>query len=125
MSEVRSREDKPLPGIDYSEIHIPDENDLGTGEFTTVLDPGALGKVNPIISSIINKPIFQLIVNINAAEYSVSALLGQADNSPVKSKKVYTVTEDINVKNSLFFVVSFKNWEISGLTLNGNALAEK
>jgi hypothetical protein len=54
MSGIKSRGEKPVPGIEYSEISIPDEKKLGTGKFSTVLEPGALSRINPIISSIIN-----------------------------------------------------------------------
>ena len=50
MSEVKSREHKPLPGIEYSEILIFDEDNLGTGIFTTVLEPSAMSKINPILN---------------------------------------------------------------------------
>ena len=52
MAEIHSREEEPVPGILYSEIHVPDEDKLGTGTFLTVLEEGAFGKKNPIISSI-------------------------------------------------------------------------
>ena len=44
MGEIKSHEENPVPGIAYSDIHIPDEDSLGTGVFTTVLHPGAFGK---------------------------------------------------------------------------------
>jgi len=53
MSEIKNRQDNPVPGIDYSEICIPDEHNLGTGTFTTVLEPGAMAKISPIISTIV------------------------------------------------------------------------
>ena len=37
MAEIKHREDNPIPGVEYSEIRIPDEYDLGTGEYTTMV----------------------------------------------------------------------------------------
>lgn len=124
MPKIISREQNPIPGVDYSEIHIPDEDSLGTGTFTTVLEPDAMVKNNPIISTIINEPVFQLIVNIDIDTHEVTVLLGKADNTPPLSRKVFTIPEDVNssVKNS--FKITFEEWKITGLELNEEKLQE-
>lgn len=122
MTELKNREHKLLPGIEYSEIMIPDEQDLGTGTFTTVLEPNAMAKINPIISSIINEPVFKLIVAINLAIESVTVLLGKADNSPPASRKVFNLPKSLKTSDVNTFEVVFKNWKIKGLELNGNSL---
>lgn len=124
MSEIRSRDDKPLPGIDYSEIHIPDEDNIGTGTFITVLDPKAMSKINPIMSSIVNKPLFQLIMGINAAEDEATVLLGKADNTPAISRKVYKIPTETNKDDALNFKIIFKEWDIKTLELDGSTLEE-
>ncbi|RJQ52384.1 MAG: hypothetical protein C4526_08205 [Nitrospiraceae bacterium] len=122
MAEIKNREERPLPGIEYSEIFIPDENDIGTGTFTTVLEQKALAKINPIMSSIINAPEFQLIVNINSAEEETTVLLGKADNTPAVSRKVFTIPEDTKIHEPHNFKVFFSGWNITALELDGNAL---
>ncbi len=122
MSEIKSHETNPLPGIDYSEIHIPDENILGTGIFTTVLESKAIAKINPIISSIINVPIFQLMVSINSVESEITVLLGKADNSPALSRKIFILPKKFDISNKHQFDVIFKDWEIKDLKMNGNKL---
>ena len=124
MSEVRSREEKPLPGIDYSEIHIPDDEALGTGTFVTFFDPKAMVKVNPLMSTIVNKPVFQLILSVNGAEYEATVLLGKADNSPADSRKVYKIPKDTDTDKALNFKVVFSEWNITALEMDGNALKE-
>jgi hypothetical protein len=122
MPEIKSREDRPLPGIEYSEISIPDENDLGTGTFTTVIEQKALAKINPIMSSIINEPDFQMIITINSAEEEVTALLGRADNTPPLSRKVFIIPEDTKIHESHSFQVIFSQWDIKALELDGKEL---
>lgn len=122
MTEIRSREKKPVPGIDYSEICIPEENNLGTGTFITVLDPNAMAKVNPIISSIVNKPVFQLILSINIAIESVTAMIGKADNTPPLSRKVFALPKAIDVSEAHRFDVGFSRWEIVSLKMDGELL---
>ena len=124
MSEVKSREHKLLPGIEYSEILIFDEDNLGTGVFTTVLEPDAMSKINPILSSIINVPEFQLIVNINSAENEVTVLLGKADNSPASSREVFILPKKIDTSKTHQFDTFFKDWKITELKMNGDALSK-
>lgn len=122
MAEVKSRENNPVPGIDYSELHIPDEMNLGSGSFVTVLEPDAMSKINPIISSVVNEPVFLLMVSINLAIESVTAMIGAADKSPPRSRKVYKLPRDLRTEDVHNFNVVFREWEIRGLTLDGKEL---
>lgn len=122
MADIKSREDKPIPGVDYSEIRIPDEYYLGTGEFTTVVEPKALAKINPIISNVMNEPYFLMIVTINLGIDQVTALLGKAHDEGPISRKVFDIPKDINIDDPNDFTVCFKEWDITEITLNGNGL---
>ncbi|MBI5665596.1 MAG: hypothetical protein HZC49_11015 [Nitrospirae bacterium] len=122
MAEIKSREDKPIPGVDYSEIRIPDEFYLGTGEFTTMVEPKALGKINPIISNVMNEPYFLMIVTINLGINQVTALLGKAHDEGPICRKVFDIPKNVNVENANDFTVCFNEWDISEVKLNGTAL---
>ncbi len=122
MAEIKSRENNPVPGIDYSEIRIPHEQNLGTGTYTTVLEPNAMAKISPIISTIVNEPVFKLAVNIHLATNEITVLLGKADNSPALSRKVFKLPENIELSDGHRFEVIFKDWGIEELTMNGNSL---
>jgi hypothetical protein len=122
MAEVRSREKNPVPGIDYSELFIPDEMNLGSGTFVTVLEPGAMSKINPIISSIVNEPAFLLMVSVNLAIESVTALIGAADKTPPRSRKVYKLPRELRTEDAHSFEVAFREWDIRGLTMDGKEL---
>lgn len=122
MPEIRSREDKPIPGVEYSEIHIPDEKDIGTGSFATVLEPRALKKNNPIVSSIQNEPEFLMIVSINIAIEQVTAMLGKSHDTPPLCRKVFTIPSDINLDQANDFTVGFSGWDVSSVSLNDREL---
>ncbi len=122
MSEIKSREDEPLPGITYSEIHIPDEDNFGTGTFVTVLEEGAFGKRNPIISSIVNEPEFVLILSMNIAIESATAMIGKSQNTPALDRKVFKIPADVDIKAVLSFNVSFDDWDITGIDINRTQL---
>ena len=123
MPEVKSRENNPLPGIEYSEIHIPDEDILGTGTFATVLEAGAMAKINPIMSTIVNKPVFQLIVSVNAGEEEATVVLGKADNTPALSRKVFSIPKEARPEKSHELLVVFSDWDIKALQMNGDELS--
>ena len=122
MAELKNREDNPIPGVAYSEIRFPDELYLGTGEFTTMLEPKALAKINPMISNVMNEPYFLMIVTINLGIDQVTALLGKAHDEGPISRKVFDIPKDVNVENANDFTVVFKEWDITDIKLNGNAL---
>jgi hypothetical protein len=122
MASINSREQNPVQGIDYSEIHIPDEEHLGTGTFKTVLQPDAMAKNCPIISTIVNVPVFQLMMNINSAEKEVTVLLGKADKSPALSRAVYKLSEKLDLSKDYSFEVIFSDWKINELKINGEQL---
>jgi len=122
MSEIKSREDNPVPGVKYSEINIPDDKKLGTGSFKTVIEPAALKKINPIISSIQNEPVFLMIVSINIAIEQVTAMIGKSHNTPPLDRKVFTIPKGIDLLQANDFSVSFSDWDITGMKMNGNNL---
>ncbi len=122
MAGIKNRDEHPIPGVDYSEIRIPDENYLGTGEFTTLVETKALTKINPIISNVMNDPYFLMIVTINLGIDQVTVLLGKTHEEGAISRKVFNVPKDINVNDSHDFTVVFHEWDVKELTLNGNKL---
>ena len=122
MAEMKSREATPIPGVEYSEIRIPDEFYLGTGEFTTVLEPKALSRINPIISNVMNEPYFLMIVNINLGIDEVTAILGKTHDEPPICRKVFSIPKEIKIEDANDFTVSFKEWDLTGIKLNGEEL---
>lgn len=125
MATIKTRQEKPAPGINYSEIFIPDDRNLGTGKFTTVLQPNALAVKDPIASIILNVPVFQMSININPATKEIPVLLGKADNSPPLSQKVFKLPQNVELSETYVFEATFKNWEVKGLTMNGVSLQQK
>jgi len=122
MAEMKNRETTPIPGVEYSEIYIPDEKDLGSGTFTSVLEPRALKKINPIISSIQNEPVFLMIVSINIAISQVTAMIGKSHNTAPLDRKVFNIPESIDDQKANDFTVRFNDWDIESMKLNGDDL---
>lgn len=122
MGEIKTRQENPGPGIEYSELHIPDEENLGTGSYRTVLEPNALARRQPTSSLIVNIPVFQISLNVNPATKEIPVLLGKADNTPPISEKVFRLPENIELSSSYVFNAIFADWEIAELLLNGVSL---
>ena len=125
MGEMRKRQNNPGPGIDYSEIHIPDDSHLGTGKYTLSLQSNALVNQKVITGIIINKPIFQMSVNINPGPKEVPVLLGKADGSDPISQKLFSLPQNIGLAGTHRFEAIFECWEIKSLEMNGMRLLEK
>ena len=98
MGAINSRETNPIPGVAFSEIMIPDEYNLGTGIFTTVVEAEALKKMSPIISNVLNEPYFLMIVTINLGIDQVTVLIGKAHDEGAIDRKVFNIPKDIAVE---------------------------
>ncbi len=122
MGEINSHEKNPIPGVEFSEIHIPDEFSLGTGKFITMVEKGAIKKMSPIISNVMNEPHFVMIVTINLGIEQVTALIGKAHDEGAITRKVFTIPSDIVPENAHDFTVIFEEWDITAIKLNGKEL---
>ncbi|MGA2324325.1 MAG: hypothetical protein ABSG22_10800 [Sedimentisphaerales bacterium] len=125
MAEIKHRQHGGSPEIEYAEIHIPNDTSLGDGTFTTVLKPRVLSKNKPIISIMVNVPIFQISVNINPGTGEIPVLLGRADGTEPISKKLFLIPSVIDSSKSNILVARFKNWEITSLSLDELDLTQK
>jgi len=125
MSEIKRRQTNPSPEIDYAEIHIPDDRNLGTGSFVNVTKRGALAGAKAVSSIMVNPPVFQISVNFNPSTNEIPVILGFADGSYPISRKTYFFPENLNVSDSHEFKVTFKDWEITGLSMDSGLLELK
>ena len=122
---IKNRQNDPGPGVKYSEVYIQDDNNIGTGNYVTVLEPNALGSKDPIVSMVINIPIFQLSVNINPSTKEIPVLLGRSDGSLPISTTIFVLPQNITLSDSYKFETTFVNWKIKELLLNGIRLQRK
>ena len=56
MPAIKHRQSGAAPQIIYSDIYIPDDQDIGTGKYSIFLRPNSLSKEE--ISSIVFNPYF-------------------------------------------------------------------
>ncbi len=124
MPPIKHRQSNPSYLVAYGEIDIPDDKDLGTGSFTTMLKPNALVVNNVINSQMVNVPVFQISVNIDNTKKEVSALLGKADGSDPLSRKLFHIPPEIDFKPERLFLVHFKDWQVVSMELDGKELKE-
>lgn len=122
---IEHRQQNPSPEIEYSVIAIPDENDLGTGRFITLLKANALSSAKAIASMVVNVPAFQISVNINPGTREIPVLLGRADGTDPISGRLFVFPSTVNPQDTHEFVAKFKSWQVTSLELDGQSLAEK
>lgn len=122
MPAVQHRQKKPGQGIEYSEISIPDDKDMGTGTYTAAVMSAALANPNPIIARLVKTPEFQLSLNINSAISKIPVLLGRADTDTPTSRVVFELNHEKLKPGVNVFRVQFKGWLIQKLLLNDEPL---
>lgn len=125
MAEIRKRQNALEPGVDYSELHIPDDSYLGTGRYALSLQPNAIIEQEVITDTITNSPTFQMSVNINSIPKDVSVSLGKADGSAPISSKSFSLPKSSDLAGTHRFEAAFESWEIKSLKMNGMKLLGK
>jgi hypothetical protein len=121
MPEIRIRQNDASPEIEYSEIFIPSDEDLGTGDFTTVLRPNVLPASRRIASTMINPPSFQISVTVNPNGI-IAVLIGKVDGSDPLSKKYFNLPPNVDPAISHELIARFEDWQTVDLELNGDLL---
>ncbi len=124
MPEIKHRQVNASPEIEYGEIHIPDDKNLGAGNYKIVIKKGAFSGKKVISSIMINVPVFQISVNFNPATLEIPVLLGRADGSAPISSKTYLFPDYLSISDSHEFKVAFEKWQITGLYFDGIPLRE-
>lgn len=116
------------PEIKETKLFLEAETNVERGKFITILKSSQLTQKKLIASIIVNVPIFQLSVNLNpqTAPAKCIVLIGKPiENSP-RDRKVFLIPDkianDLNKEHEI--VVSWNNWIISSLEINGETMNE-
>ena len=118
MPEIKHQQPNASPEVSMSEIHIPDDSDLGTGTFTINFVPNSLPPTEVISSLIVNPPAFQISATLNP-NLDVPALIGKADGSEPTHKVTFRLPDNISKDNEHTLIIRFAGWRILAATLDG------
>ena len=119
MAEFVHRQDRPGPHIHYAEVRFPDEHDLGTGTYAVAVEPAALNGPVPVAAVLINRPVFQLALEVNPQSGEAVVTFGRADGAEPALQSVFRVPADAATGDApAVFHVSFEKWTVRGVTLN-------
>lgn len=124
MGIFQHKQQNSSSDIESSEITLPNgENDLSRGYFITLLKTSALTKKQPIVSSIVNHPVFQISVNINPQNNPprIVVLLGDTISDP-KDKKTFEIPSDLDFDSPHEVKVEWKNNRISELFIDSKPI---
>jgi hypothetical protein len=129
MAEFTHRQDRPGPSIRHAEVRFPDEHDLGTGTYTVAVEPSALAAPQPIAAVLINRPVFQLALEVNPQSREAVVTFGRADGAEPVLQSVYRLPPPAAGAertapggNARDFVVTFEKWTVRSLKLDGQDL---
>ena len=125
MAEFTHRQDRPGPHIHYGEVRFPEEKDLGTGTYSVAVEPAALTGDKPIASVLINRPVFQLALEVNPQSREAVVTFGRADGAEPAIQTAFRLPEKPgDGAGPALFVVSFERWTVRKVTLDGRELAK-
>jgi hypothetical protein len=124
MAEFKHRQDRPGPNIHYGEVRFPDEQDLGTGAYAVAVERAALQGEQPVAAVLINRPVFQLALEVNPQSREAVVTFGRADGAEPALQSVYRLPAEVagGGNSPAVFVVSFERWAVQSLKLDEQAL---
>jgi hypothetical protein len=121
VPEIKHQQLGGNPKLEKSEIHIPNDSDMGTGTFTTVFKPKAFKSNEIIVAGITNPPVFQIDLTINR-NGDIPVLLGKADGSPPAAATTFRLPQYVS-DASHTIVVEFVKWHILAAVFDGKPMA--
>jgi len=127
VAEIRHQQagQSPSSVISSSEIHIPDETDLGTGTYTVHFKPRSLPATDkPIACGMLGAPDFEIKATFTPGG-ELSVALGSADDSRPKRVASFVLPAQIDPIEIHLLVVSFARWEVTDVALDDVALTRK
>ena len=125
MAEFTHRQDRPGPRIHYGEVRFPDEQDLGTGTYTVAMEPDALKGDKPVAAVLINRPVFQLALEVNPQSRETVVTFGRAVGAEPAIQSVFRLPDDPPAgQGPAVFTVSFQRWTVRKLTLDERELTK-
>ncbi len=120
VPEIKHQQPSDSPEISFAEIHIPDDEDLGTGTFTTTFVPSVLPPVKAI-GLMVKSPTFQISVTVNP-NLNVNVNLGLADGTRPKDSGSFFLPKEIEPSIAPVLTIRFAKWCIVSATLDGDPL---
>lgn len=114
MKEIRHKVPGASEEVESAEIHIPDDSDVGSGEFTLTLNPNALPASKMFWSTIIHPPKLQVSATFDT-KMNVSVQLGIADSS---DRKTFRIPASIKPQQKRTLRIHFSKWKITDAFLD-------
>ena len=121
-AEFTHRQDRPGPKIHYGEVRFPDGDDFGTGTYAVAVEPAALTADKPVAAVLINRPVFQLALELNPQSREAVVTFGRADGAEPAIQSVYRLPADPPNTDPVVFVVAFEKWSVRGVKLDDHDL---
>ena len=123
MAEFKHRQERPGAHILYGEVRFPDEHDLGTGTYTVAIEADALRGQDPVAAVVINRPRFQLALEVNPQSREAIVTFGRADGAEPVLQSVHRLPPDGPAGGGpAVFLVSFERWAVKSVNLNDEDL---
>lgn len=124
MPPIHHQRSDPAPGIDASELLIPDEQDLGTGTVTITISPNSLRADSLIVSSFTNPSLlFDISATFNG-DRKVVVILGRSRETDAISQVCFSLPPYFRRNEAHTVAITFSKWAVFSATFDGNQLKE-
>ncbi len=120
MPEIKHQQLDASPEIWSAEIHIPDDQDFGTGTFTTNFAPKALVPTRVISSAMVNRPNCQISVTVNP-NGKVAVVLGRT--GPL-DQAIFRLPQYVKKGPAYTLTIQFAAWHIFSASLDDTPLTK-
>lgn len=121
MEPFKHVQQNVTPQIEKAELTLYNgESDLSAGCYVIFLRPGIFGNKDPIGSSCIKAPVFQISININPQNTPprIIVLLGDTE-SDSKDSLTFNMPGDLNIHQPHEVRVDWKQNKITSLEIDG------
>ena len=118
MTEIRHQVPGASEEVESAEIYIPDDSDVGSGEFAMILKPDALPASKVLWQTIIHPPSLQVSATFDT-KMNVSVQLGHA--AP-PDKKIFRIPASVVPGKNHSLRIHFSKWKLTDAFLDGERI---
>ena len=114
-------------GLEAGTLSFPDRDDVGTGTFETNIPPGALA-IDPFVRVAAAAPAdgspgeFQITAATSLSKRLVTVELRRLPRTEPVSRAAVSLPQDFDPMRRHALAVAFTRWNVSGVTMDGQAL---
>lgn len=118
MAEIRHQVPGPTEEVESAEIYIPDDSDIGSGEFIVTLKPNALPTSKVFWATIIHPPELQVLATFDA---NMNVLVKLGLKGPIEQKN-FKIPASVAADQTHVIRINFSKWKLTDAFLDDDPI---